>query len=122
LPTPQRTHVEAPTSEYVPAAGHSWHVSDEEAPSAAEYVPGEQGLLSALPPWQKWPTGQVTPDAEVDAGGQKEPDDTEQDKQEEAAEPAAYVPASHREHAEAPSDGEKVPGQQGSAVLFPPAQ
>ena len=88
----------------------------------AEYVPGEQGLLSALPPWQKWPTGQVTPDAEVDAGGQKEPDDTEQSTQEEATEPAAYVPASHREHAEAPSDGEKVPGQQGSAVLFPPAQ
>ena len=33
-----------------------------------------------------------------------------------------YVPASHREHAEAPSDGEKVPGEQGSAALFPAMQ
>ena len=120
LPTPQRTHVEAPASEYVPAAGHSWHVSGKEAPWVGEDVPGEQGVLSELPPSQKWPTGQVTPDADVDPGGQEEPRDAEQDRQEEAAEPAAYVPASHREHVEAPSDGEKAPGEQ--ELLFPPMQ
>ena len=80
LPTPQRTHVVAPASENTPA-GHSWHISDEEAHSVVKYVPGEQGVLSALPPSQKWPTGQVTPDAEVDAGGQKEPGDAEQGRQ-----------------------------------------
>ena len=65
LPTSQHTHVEAPTSENVPAAGHSWHVSDNEAPSVGEDVPGEQGVLSKLPPSQKWPTGQVIPDVTV---------------------------------------------------------
>ena len=117
LPTSQHTHVEAPTSENVPAAGHSWHVSDNEAPSVGEDVPGEQGVLSKLPPSQKWPTGQVIPDANVDPGGQKEPGDAEHGRQEEVAESAVYVPASHREHVEAPSDGEKVPGEQ--AVLLP---